>query len=285
MAEDTRKPLLPDLQDLSDSEVVALAVDATAASEEGSREDAAVAEASVAVIVDSEAAVVEEVSAGVAIAASARLTVMVHLLMLPLAQVPVAVLVDTVVTEIVVGMTPAAAVAHMMTDPAADVTAVVAAIVAAIVSAAATGIDEVAPTSSPSVTVDRESIATTTDPEKTTPGSAGTKAATRTRESSAGTKRFVYQDKDLDASWWVSSVFSQSVPHVLSARLSFCLLSPRVSKGKILSTTPVQPICTTKQYVTIGQQHRVSSHNGNKLKVKDIIDYLPQASLNNAHQG
>lgn len=229
MAEDTRKPLQPDLPDPVDSEV-ALAEDATA-SEEDSRGDVAVGEASVAAIVDSEAAAAEA-SAEVATVALAHPTDMVHLLMLPLAQVPVDVPVVTEVTGIVttpavvVGMTPAVADAHMMTDPA-DVTAAV----------SATETDEVAPTMSPSVTVDHENIVTTTDPEKTTAGNAGTRAATKTRESSAGTSGSSIKTRSRRVLVGIlpSSVSST---HVLSACLSFCLLTPRVSKGKIHNASP-----------------------------------------------
>lgn len=155
------------------------------ASEEDSRVVAV--EGFVAAIVDSEVVVVSAVAVIATVtetAATARQTDSARLLMLLPAQVPVVVLGVIVVTDTaLVGMTRAAAVAHMMTDPV-DATA----------ADSATGTDVVAPTLSPSVSAGHESLATTTDPEMTTAGSADTKAATRTPENSGVTSHSRYQD-------------------------------------------------------------------------------------------
>ena len=198
------------------------------ASEEDSRVVAV--EGFVAAIVDSEVVVVSAVAVIATVtetAATARQTDSARLLMLLPAQVLVVVLGVIVVTDTaLVGMTRAAAVAHMMTDPV-DATA----------ADSATGTDAVVPTSSPSASVDQESIATTTVPEKTTAGSVGTRAATKTPESSVATSGPRYQSGPISllrqrlGGGYLPS--SQSVLRLVSFRLSFSPSPPRVSKGKI----------------------------------------------------
>ena len=190
MAEDTRRPPLPAPPD----PVVSEAVLAEAATASGDSRAAAVEEVSAAAIAGSEvaaaAASVVVAVAATATVAMARPTDMARPLMLLPAQVLVAaaatVVIGTATGALAVGMIRAAAVAHMMTDP-------VDATVDATAADSATGTGAVVPTSSLSASVDQESIATTTVPEKTTTGSADTRAAMKILESFVATSGLRYQ--------------------------------------------------------------------------------------------
>lgn len=257
MAEATPRPLPLNLGAAPDSEVASEAdVTVSAAASAAVEEEEALVVATAA----SEEEAVAATSAEVVIAASVNKTATTRLPTLLPVQTSVVVLVDAVdlaeVTEtavdqvvvvVVVGMTRATAVAHMMIDQAE---------IATEADSAATGPTAAAvPTSSRCVA--DESIATLTDLEKTTAGNVDTKAATRIRVSCDDTNLSRQESSFL--SWWVSSVFRILHLHLLLSRLlfSFYLSTPRVSKGKIpFEKLPAATEGTTATFYHVGNQSK-----------------------------
>lgn len=183
------------------------------------------------VTADSEVAAVETSAVVVTVALASRMATMP----LPTRQLVPTLVVDAVASEVteeeatgtvadqVVGMTRATAVAHMMIDQADIATE------ADTAATAVTAIAEAVPTSNLSVA--DESIATSTVREKTTPGSAATKATTKTRVNSDVTNSAPLSRQERLLSWWVSSVFRIPHPHLYQLLRPFFLV-PFDTKGK-----------------------------------------------------